>query len=127
MAAIQLSNPTGQPAAIETDEIIIVFFSPYLSPKNAQSNVVLGDSIRSFQNSVQQVADLARKSIKLVKLTLPKVGKGRARGDIWLRLDLITGVSATKSGKASVTMKRRKGPIIVAESKVEVEAAMRAA
>ncbi len=127
MAAISLTNPAGGLAAIETSEIILIFFSPYLSPSGTRSNVALDSGIRSFRETRDQVAQLALPSIKLVKLTLPDIGRDRAKGEIWLAVDLLIDWNSTRSGGASVKMKRRAGPIIVTESIAEVGRAIEAA
>lgn len=128
MAAIQLTNPAGGPAAIETSGVVLIFFSPFLAHKSARSSIVLDDGIRSFKQTPEEVAQLVTPSVRLVKLTLPDLGEGRARGPIWIAADLIIDeVVAAQSSGSLVQVRHQKGPIHVVESKADASAAIAAA
>lgn len=127
MAMIQLTDPAGGPVSVNTVDVVMIFFSSYLSPSKAKSNIVLGGSILSFAETPTEVAAKIGAVEKLLKLTLPDTGvPGRAKGAIWIRKDLITRVTSVPSGGATVSVRGQHGPTRVTESKAVIDAAIAA-
>jgi hypothetical protein len=127
MALIELTNPLGGTVHVETDDVLIVFFSPFLSPPNAKSNVIYAGSIRSFFDSPEEVAAKIIKHRKLVQFTLPDTNMpNRAKGPIWFARSAIDKVIGNGKKGARIDMKGQQGLTEVVETEEEVLAAIAA-
>lgn len=127
MAVIELTNPLGGIVHIETDDVLIVFFSPFLSPPNARSNVIYRGNIRSFFETPEEAAVRIAKHRKLVQLTLPDTTMpNRAKGPIWFARSAIDQVIGNGKKGAHIDMKGQQGVTEVVETETEVLAAIAA-
>src|SRR5215203_5632920 len=127
MASVELTNPLGGAVKIETDSVLIIFFSPFLSPPNARSNVIHGGTIGSFFEEPEQVAAKVLPHRKLVQLTLPDTHtSNRAKGPIWFARSAINDVIGNGKKGSLIDMKGQQGQTAVVESVEEVRAAIAA-
>ena len=127
MSLIELTNPVGGTVYLETDHIIIIFFSQFLSPPNAHSNVIANGGIHSFYQSPEEVAKRVDPFRKLVQLTLPDTKMpNRAKGPIWFARSAINAVSPNKGHGSFIDMIGQQGHTEVVESEADVMAAIKA-
>ena len=127
MSLVELTDPVGGAVKLETDSVLIIFFSPFLSPPNAKSNIIYEGKIRSFYEAPEEAALKISPYRKLVQLTLPDTGMPNlAKGPIWFARSAIEKVSKNGKNGSLIDMKGQQGVTAVVEPIEQVEAAIAA-
>lgn len=117
---VQLTDPEDNSREVDPAAVLLIFYSKFLSPEKAKSNVIYAGQIRSFKEKPEKAAQIIGSVVKLIKLTLPDDGFLSVKGPAWFNNTKILEVSARSKG-ALIKIAGQKGSILVVETKEEVD------
>lgn len=120
--SIKLTDPADNEREVDAEDVTMVFFSAFLSPPAARSNLIYQGSIRSFKETPLQAVKALNKYIKLLKLTLPNE-QDTLMPDIWVNIAKIQKVNKAKNSTI-LKLTGQKGTVEVTESKEFIDDAI---
>ncbi len=123
---IQLTDPENNKREFDPGSIILIFYSKFLGPAKAKSNIIYRGQIISLREKPEEVVKIVGSTIKMIELTLPEGGVASAKGSSWFNAKAILEVRKNGTG-ASVKLSGQKGVVEVRETKEQVEALLKAA